>query len=83
MLETLDYTIRIGSTPTFLYFDLYEKSLGYNAADLWKIVFPAGLAKSPARHPRATRISVGQLKFLHLLDWQPGIKLKPGKTAAS
>ena len=23
MLETLDYTTRIGSTPTFLYFDLY------------------------------------------------------------
>ena len=23
MLETFDYTIRIGSTPTFLYFDLY------------------------------------------------------------
>ena len=23
MLETLDYTIRIGSTPAFLYFDLY------------------------------------------------------------
>ena len=23
ILETLDYTIRIGSTPTFLYFDLY------------------------------------------------------------
>ena len=23
MLETIDYTIRIGSTPTFLYFDLY------------------------------------------------------------
>ena len=23
MLETLDSTIRIGSTPTFLYFDLY------------------------------------------------------------
>ena len=23
MLERLDYTIRIGSTPTFLYFDLY------------------------------------------------------------
>ena len=22
-LETLDYTIRIGSTPTILYFDLY------------------------------------------------------------
>ena len=26
MLETLDYTIRIGSTPTFLYFDLYVYS---------------------------------------------------------
>ena len=23
MLETLDYTIRVGSTPTFLYFDLF------------------------------------------------------------
>ena len=23
MLETLDHTIRIGSTPSFLYFDLY------------------------------------------------------------
>ena len=23
MLETLDYNIRIGITPTFLYFDLY------------------------------------------------------------
>ena len=23
MLKTLDYTIRIGSIPTFLYFDLY------------------------------------------------------------
>ena len=23
MLEALDYTIRIGSPPTFLYFDLY------------------------------------------------------------
>ena len=26
MLETLDYTIRIGSTPTVLYFDLYPYS---------------------------------------------------------
>ena len=24
MLETLDYTIRIGSTPTFLYFDMIQ-----------------------------------------------------------
>ena len=27
-LETLDFTIHIGSTPTFLYFDLY-----FNTAD--------------------------------------------------
>ena len=27
MLETLDYTIRIGSTPTFLYFDLIQLSM--------------------------------------------------------
>ena len=27
MLETLDYTIRIGSTPTFLYFDLTFKKV--------------------------------------------------------
>ena len=27
MLETLDHTIRIGSTPTFLYFDLYLNTL--------------------------------------------------------
>ena len=24
MLETLNFTIRIGSTPTFSYFDLYQ-----------------------------------------------------------
>ena len=27
MLETLHYTIRIGSTPTFLYFDYNPKQL--------------------------------------------------------
>ena len=27
MLETLDYTIRIGSIPTFLYFDLLIKQV--------------------------------------------------------
>ena len=32
MLETLDYTIRIGSTPTFLYFDLYlYSSMAYDS----------------------------------------------------
>ena len=29
MLETLDHTIRIGSTPTFLYFDLYTIDILY------------------------------------------------------
>ena len=28
-LETLDYTIRIGSTPTLLYFDLYKYIFAY------------------------------------------------------
>ena len=27
MLETLDYTIRVGSAPTILYFDLYLYSV--------------------------------------------------------
>ena len=27
-LETLDFTIRISSTPTFLYFDLFWHSIG-------------------------------------------------------
>ena len=27
MLETLDYTIRIGSTPTFLYFEVHKKCI--------------------------------------------------------
>ena len=26
-LETLDFTVRIGSTPTFLYFDLYQRKI--------------------------------------------------------
>ena len=47
MLETLDYTIRIGSTPTFLYFDLYLYSayaahfvyLLYSSTVVWLIVY--------------------------------------------
>ena len=40
MLETLDYNIRIGSTPTFLYFDLYLYS-AYAAHHvyLYEIIF--------------------------------------------
>ena len=33
-LKTLDYTIRIGSTPTFLYFDLYLLSNLINSVSL-------------------------------------------------
>ena len=32
MLEKLDYTIRIGSTPTFLYFDCVSLSFGENGS---------------------------------------------------
>ena len=37
MLETLDHTIRIGSTPTFLYFDLYLYS-AYTAHYVYTLV---------------------------------------------
>ena len=43
MLETLDYTISIGSTPTFLYFDLYLYSayaahyVYYNKVNIFRI----------------------------------------------
>ena len=36
MLETLDYTIRIGRTPTFLYFDLYHIIYTYTDYNLFK-----------------------------------------------
>ena len=39
MLETLDRTIRIGSTPTFLYFDLYLYSVYFNFNVLVKHFF--------------------------------------------
>ena len=39
MLETLDYTIRIGSTPTFLYFDLYLYS-AYAAHCIYLLLVP-------------------------------------------
>ena len=42
MLETLDHTIRIGSTPTFLYFDLYLHS-AYPAHYVYFIVIIIGL----------------------------------------
>ena len=34
MLETLDYTIRIGSTPTFLYFDIDDSLLSISGFDI-------------------------------------------------
>ena len=41
MLEMLDYTIRIGSTPTFLYFDLYLYS-AYAAHYVYIYIYLAG-----------------------------------------
>ena len=38
MLETLDFTIRIGSAPTFLYFDLYLYS-AYAAHYVYYFIF--------------------------------------------
>ena len=36
MVETLDYTIRIGRTPTFLFFDLYKFNNFLNKMDTMK-----------------------------------------------
>ena len=41
MLETLDYTIHIGSTPTFLYFDFIYIQSGYGMA----IIYTQAIAK--------------------------------------
>ena len=45
MLETLDYTIRIGSIPTFLYFDLYLYS-AYAAHFVYKTLRPVYMIAS-------------------------------------
>ena len=57
MLETLDHTIRIGSTPTFLYFDLYLYSAYaahyvYFNVDNWNDNCEA---KSEGKSPRPLR----------------------------
>ena len=43
MLETLDHTLRIGSTPTFLYFDLYLYS-AYAAHYVYLILIQVDVA---------------------------------------
>ena len=44
MLETLDYTIRIGSTPTFLYFVLYNLSCTESVVLHWAMFCTTCLA---------------------------------------
>ena len=46
MLETLDHAIRIGSTPTFLYFDLYL----YSAYAAQYVHFNVGKGRFPLHH---------------------------------
>ena len=53
MLETLDYTIRIGSTPTFLYFDLYL----YSAYAAHFVYFSVGTFQVDVLAHVASRIS--------------------------
>ena len=43
MLETLDFTLRIGSTPTFSYFDLYL----YSAYAVHYVYYSSHLLKLP------------------------------------
>ena len=47
MLETLDHTIRIGSTPPFLYFDLYL----YSAYAAHYVYYMLCLASTPPPSP--------------------------------
>ena len=63
MLETLDYSIRIGSTPTFLYFDLYLYS-AYAAHCVYSgmCLFLIGSLRSTRRVTNAYGSSID---FLH------------------
>ena len=47
MLETLDHTIRIGSTPTFLYFDLYEFIIYFELRSQTRLQLTAYLVTKP------------------------------------
>ena len=51
MLETLDYTIRIGSTPTFLYFDLYGVAVRPSPKNFHETHDTAILMRWPNRLP--------------------------------
>ena len=53
MLETLDYIIRIGSTPTFLYFDLYLYSAYASTLRLLGIITLRSIKKRLSFHIHA------------------------------
>ena len=59
MLETLDHIIRIGSTPTFLYFDLYLYSA--YAAHYVYIMFvqlmDVGFACNPLKYSESCQVN--------------------------
>ena len=64
MLETLDYTIRIGSTPTILYFDLYL----YSAYAAHYVYCPSVIYPTPDDFTCQGRVSGRQrVKLLKLL----------------
>ena len=63
MLETLDYTIRIGSTPTFLYFALFHHSLfkvaPYIMTVQYEIVHKLSTATEPANLIHTLKCLIG------------------------
>ena len=61
-LETLDYTIRIGSTPTFLYFDLYLYSA--YAAHYVCVSWGRSIGLLP-NHARASIFRLFPINFSH------------------
>ena len=68
-LEMLDFTIRIGSTPTFLYFDLYNHTVHCLAdSEGPKISFPIDQPKTTKQNPTFTWTSSEPAKFKCGLD---------------
>ena len=67
MLETLDYTIRIGSTPTILYFDLHLYS-AYAAHYYYYYSIGIHAAKIAGKNNHTTILKI-QAKILHVHEY--------------
>ena len=67
MLETLDHTIRIGSTPTFLYFDLYLHSACLRSTLRLTLSATASFEWRPPISSKHARITPGSRLFCRVM----------------